>query len=172
MRILYFVFLFLFCSIPFTGRAQDQSPDRDLILKAASDILGRVPYCALITLDSAGQPQARTMEPFPPEDDFVIWLGTNPKSRKVAEIKNDPRVTLYYQDLSGNGYVVITGRAVLVNDAKEKEKHWKEKWARFYPDRDSSFLLIKVIPKTLEVVSYEHGLTGDKISWRAPHVVF
>jgi len=42
-------------------------------------------------------------------------------------------------------------------------------WARFYPDR-SDYLLIKVIPKTLEMVSYQHDLTGDKVTWRAPHI--
>ncbi len=169
MRFIYFTFFYLLYSTLITVRAQEPAPDKDLIFKAASDIINRVPYCALITLDETGQPQARTMEPFQPDENLTIWFGTNRKSRKVTEIKNDSRVTVYYGEDSGNGYVVITGKAVLVDDAKEKETRWKEKWSQFYPDR-SNYVLIKVIPETLEVVSYEHGLTGDTITWRAPHV--
>jgi len=47
----------------------------------------------LITLDKDGAPRARTMDPFPVEDDFTVWFGTNSNSRKVVQIKNDPRVT-------------------------------------------------------------------------------
>ncbi len=169
MHITRLILLCLFCSILLPGRAQQPATDTARIFKAATDIIHRVPYCALITLDEKGQPQARTMEPFPPEENFVIWFGTNRNSRKVREIKNDPRVTVYYQDGSGNGYVVITGIALLVDDPEQKEKHWNEHWARFYPDR-SDYLLIKVIPKTLEMVSYQHDLTGDKVTWRAPHI--
>ena len=170
MRFIHFALACLLCSILTTSWAQERVPDKDLIFKAAADIIKRVPNCALITLDEMGQPQARTMDPFPPEENFVIWFGTTLNSRKVSEIKNDPRVSIYYGEASGNGYVVLAGAAVLVDDSMAKEKYWKEKWERFYPDRKATYLLIKVIPKMLEVVSYEHGLTGDTITWRAPNI--
>ncbi len=28
----------------------------------------------------------------------------------------------------------------------------------------------KISATTIEVVNYEHGLTGDKVTWRAPHL--
>ena len=46
--------------------------------------------CALITLDSEGRPRVRVMDPFIPENDFTVWFGTNPKTRKVEQIKNNP----------------------------------------------------------------------------------
>lgn len=169
MRFFHFALACLLCSILTTSRAQEQLPDKELISKAAADIIQRVPNCALITLNETGQPQARTMDPFPPEENFVIWFGTNRNSRKVSEIRNDPRVSIYYGEASGNGYVVINGTAVLVDDTIAKEKYWKKEWERFYPDR-SNYLLIKVIPENLEVISYEHGLSGDSVSWRAPNI--
>lgn len=150
--------------------AQDEKNINEQLITAARDIIETSKYCALITLDSSGHPQARTMQPFPPDDEMIIWFGTNPKSKKVKEIKNDPRITLYYGDPSGDGYAVITGTALLVNDPKEKEKRWMDEWDAFYPDKEESYLLIKVIPSSLEVVSYEHGLTGDSITWKAPSV--
>ena len=99
--------------------------NHDTLIAAARDIIETAQYCALITLDKTGHPQARTMQPFPPDDEMIIWFGTNPLSKKVKEIESDSRVTLYYGDPSGGGYVVITGTAFLVNDPKEKEKRWK-----------------------------------------------
>ena len=170
MRVKYFLITSLLCNALIMCQAQESVSGDELLLKAASEIIGQVKYCALITLDESGHPQVRTMEPFPPEENFIIWFGTNKNSRKVVEIKNDPRVTVYYGDPSGNGYVVITGTAFLVDDPKEKEKRWMEHWEQFYPDRDANYLLIKVIPQRLEVVSYKHGLTGDSVSWRAPRI--
>lgn len=167
MRIILLPFMCLLCILASTCRAQ--GTDKDQISAAASEIIGKEKYCALITLDISGHPQARTMEAFPAEENFVIWFGTNKNSRKVTEIKNDPRVSVYYGDPTGNGYVVIKGDAVLVDDPKEKEKHWMEHWEQFYTDRESNYILIKVIPQRLEVVSYKHGLTGDTITWRAPN---
>jgi len=171
MRFIHLLLAFLMCSVSITNQAQEATSDKDPIFKTALDLINRVPYCALITLDETGQSQARTMEPFPPDENFIVWFGTNRESRKVKEIEHDPRVAIYYGEGSGNGYVVITGNAFLVDDAKDKENRWKKKWERFYPDR-TNYLLIKVIPKTLEVVSYEHDLTGDTITWRAPNIDF
>jgi general stress protein 26 len=154
----------------FESNAQDEEDNSDLIVTAAKELIQETNYCALITLDSTGHPQVRTMEVLPIEEDFTVWFGTNKNSRKVKEVENDPRVTVYYADPSGNGYVVLTGTAVIVDDKKKKEEYWKDDWDQFYPDREKIFILIKVVPDRLEVVSYKHGITGDSITWRAPSV--
>ncbi len=114
----------------------------------------------------------RVMDPFPPESDFIVWFGTNPKSRKVSQIKKNPNVTLYYLEKDASGYVVIHGIAQLVNDQKEKEKRWKNEWDAFYPNKSESYLLIKVSPISMEVISYKHGIVGDSLTWQPPFVVF
>lgn len=128
--------------------------------------------CALITLDREGRPQARTMDPFPPENDLTVWFGTNPKSRKVEQIKNDPRVALYYLEGDESGYVTIHGKAQIVNDKAEKEKRWKEEWEAFYQNRADEYVLIKVTPESMEVVSYSRGIVSTAPNWAAPTVRF
>jgi hypothetical protein len=49
---------------------------------------------ALITVDSLGVSHVRAMDPFLPEDNFTVWMGTNPKSSKVAQIKKNSSVSL------------------------------------------------------------------------------
>lgn len=70
-RRLYVGFLFiLFVSLSGISKciAQEKhtaAANRDSIILAARDIIGQLKYCALITVDSVGVPQARTMNPFP-----------------------------------------------------------------------------------------------------------
>ena len=86
----------------------------------------------------------------------------NPKSRKVNEIRSNPKVTLYHTGNKEEGYVSLIGTAGLVNDQSKKDSLWKDKWSMFYKDRKENYLLIKVIPKKLEVLDYKHGIFGNK----------
>ncbi len=150
------------------ARAQVPSPDR--IAPAARGIMERARYAAFITVDSAGGPQARTVDPLLSDTGFVVWIGTNPRTRKVAEIRRNPSVALYWFDQSVGGYVTIRGRALLVQDPDEKARQWKPEWRPFYPDRSRDFVLLKVVPLRLEVVSPRDGVSGDSLTWRPPTV--
>lgn len=138
----------------------------------AREVIVASKNCALITVDSLGVANARAMDPFLPEEDFTIWMGTNPKSQKVKEIKSNSKVTLYYFDKEDPGYVTIQGTATLVDSQKVKEKFWKEEWKNFYKDRKTNYLLIKVVPSKLNVISEKYGILGDSITWKSPIVRF
>ena len=128
-------------------------------------------YAGLITLDASGRAQARTVDPFAPDSLMTVWFATNPKTRKVDEIRRDARVTLYYFDATSEGYVTLIGRARIVTDEAEKAKRFKPEWKGFYPDRDSSYMLVEVTPERLEVVSVTDAIQGDAATWRPPAVV-
>lgn len=168
------LFLFLFI-LPFNGLSQKQNTNDSLnqkLLNVAREIMVSAKTCALITVDKQNQPRTRMMDPFVPEKDFTVWLGTNPKSRKVTQIKNNPKVTLYYLDESNSGYVTLHGKAELVSSLDMKEKKWKENWEAFYPDKKENYLLIKVIPESIEVISYTHNIISTKENWLPPIVHF
>ncbi|MBT8260718.1 MAG: pyridoxamine 5'-phosphate oxidase family protein [Flavobacteriaceae bacterium] len=150
---------------------QNDSAEEKLII-AAEEIMKEAGTCVLITLDKYSNPMVRIMDPFLPESDFTVWFGTTSKSRKVQQIKNNPTVTLYYQDSDDSGYVVIHGNAQIVNDKKEKEKRWKESWEDFYPNDREGYTLIKVSPKWMEILSTTRGILGDPITWKTPTVIF
>jgi general stress protein 26 len=151
-----------------------QTPERAKIVAAAEEIMKKARFCGLVTLGRDGHPQARVVDPFEPERDLTVWIATNPITRKVDEIRADPRVTLYYFDPSGPGYVTLLARAELVTDSAEKARHWKEEWAAFYADknRGEDFILIRCKPIRLELVSYGHGLMNDPGTWRPVTVEF
>jgi general stress protein 26 len=142
--------------------------ERARSLAVARQIVQKARYCAFVTNGRDGQPQARVVDPLPPEPDFTIWIGTNPVTRKVAEIRADPRVTLFYFDAASKGFVTILGSAELVSDPVEKERRFKADWAPFYRDahRGADFLLVRVRPKRLEIVSEADGIVNDPATWR------
>ena len=146
--------------------------ERDSAIAAAREIIGMQTYCALITVDSSGQPHVRTMNPFPPEKDMTVWIATNSRTRKAREIHDNPRVCLYYADHSqASGYVAITGKATLVDDMNEKLKRKRGYWDQAFPDW-KYLVLIKVVPERLEVVNYKRGMLNDTLTWSAPSVTF
>ena len=56
----------------FTLKAQEEIqviPNRGKIISVAKEIIKAARYCALITIDSTGQPHVRTMDPFSPDTD-------------------------------------------------------------------------------------------------------
>lgn len=161
--------------IPLTGFGQhdvlSDSANAKLI-KAAREIITATGICTLITLDEDGGARARAMDAFTPDKNFIIWFGTNPNSRKVSQIQNDPKVSLYYFDKATASYVMIFGEAQIIDNAAEKESHWKEAWKTFYPDYPDGYRLIKVTPEWMEVVSESRGITGDPLTWQPPIVLF
>lgn len=146
--------------------------NRDELLAAARQVIAGARYAALISNDSTGFPQARTVDAIAPDSLFVVWIGTNPRTRKVGEIRRDPRVTLYWFDAGRGAYVTLRGHARLVSDPSAKQQHWKPEWQAFYPDRAKDFLLIEVRPERLEIVSPGQGIVGDAVAWRPPAVSF
>ena len=152
--------------------AQQANLSRDTLIAAAREIMTTTRYCALITAGRDGRSHARTMDAFVPEADMTVWLATNPRSRKVAELRRNPKVTLYYFDRESAAYVTIYGTASLVNDKGEKARRWKDDWKTFYPDRDKSYLLIRVTPERLEVVNVNKGIVGTSPTWQPLSVDF
>ena len=147
-----------------SGNAQQSSAQ----IAAAYDVMRVARYCTLITIGSDGQPQARIVDPLIAESEGAIWIATNPLTRKVDEIKRDPRVTLMFFNAAANEYVTVHARAVVVTDVKRKAAHWKPEWQPFYKERTtgSDFMLFEVKPFRLEVSSPRHKLNNDPKTWR------
>jgi len=155
---------------PTTSAASPSDDERARLIAAAREIMGAQTYCALITLDEAGRPQVRTMNPFPPEEDMTVWIATNTRSRKVREMRRDPRVSLYYADhAKATGYVTLTGHAVLVEDMQEILKRKRAYWDQAFPGL-KNLLLIKVVPERLDVLNYKAGTQTDPETWRTPSI--
>lgn len=151
---------------------QDSPSEETKYKEVALEIINAATTCSLVTMDEQGFPMARMMQTLPTEIDFVVWLATKPNCRKVSQIKENNKVSLYYSEANDMGYVCLQGQAVLVNDNEVKKEHWKEEWQAYYPNIEKDMILIKIIPKTMEVVSYTNGLISIQEDWAAKKVKF
>lgn len=161
--------LLFFTTILFSQNSDTESNEADRRISVAKEIMIEAGLCAMVTQDSTGQVNIRTMQPFPPEEDLIVWFGTNALSRKVQDIQTSNNIVLYYAATDASGYVVLHGKAALINNEIDKQKYWMESWADFYPDR-SQYLLIKFVPESLEILSTKHNITSDSPSWSVPTI--
>jgi general stress protein 26 len=168
IRLIFLSLLTLFSASTVLGQA-----DRARVLDAARDVMQKARYCTLITLHQ-GQAQARVVDPFEPDQAMTIWMATHRLTRKVSEIRRNPRVTLHYFDTDRMAQVTLVGRAKIVDDPAEKKKRWKADWSPFYKDenRGSDYLLIRFTPQRLEIFSEAHELRNDPVNWRPVTITF
>lgn len=120
-------FLTFACVVIFTAVFSSElnaqtTVNRDTLIVATQEIIRETTYCALVTMDSTGQPQVRTMNPFPANNELLV---------------------------------------------KMKRDYWNG-----IPNWQDIFVLIKVVPRTLEVINYKHGLNNDPNTFKAPSITF
>lgn len=149
-------------------------PSRGEILTVSREIIKHARYCTFVTVGADGHPQARIVDPLSPDEDFTIWLATNPLTRKVGEVQRDRRVTLSCFDAASSSYVTLLGHATIVTDAAERSRRWKPEWTPFYPGGASgaNVLLIRINPVRLEIVSPDRGMGGDPQTWLPTTISF
>ncbi len=171
---LFFLPFFYTCSTTTIDKSKlrkDFTDEEMKIIDLSKEIINNCYYGTFITINKSGQPKARVMEPFEPDENMEIWMATNPKSRKVNEIKNNSKATLHYFDKNNMGYVSFYGNAYIVNNEKIKTAKWKKGWERFYKNQKEDYLLIRFVPDSLELISISKGYTGNKNTWKPGGVV-
>jgi general stress protein 26 len=145
---------------------------RDSLLAAAKDIISQTTYCGLVTVDADGQPQTRTMNPFPVGDDFVVWFATSRSSTKVKELKDNPKVSVYFADHGkAIGYVNLSGTATVIDDKELLVKMKREYWNGI-PNWQDIFVLVKIEPKSMQVINYKYDINNDPQTFKAPTIQF
>ncbi len=153
-----------------TNKPKTFNKDELALLAIARKVIDSAYFATVITTNDKGEAKARIMEPFEPEKDFSIYLATNPKTRKLKELKQNNSMTLHYFDRDNPGYVTLIGKAQVVQDSLTKVKYFKKGWEAFYANRTDAYTLIKFIPKELELISIRDKKTGRKTDWK-PEIV-
>ena len=170
---MFFLGTFLSMTMEVSAQENQSTSIRDSVIIAAKDIMGMQHYCALITLDSTGLPDVRTMNPYPVEDDMIIWMATNRLSGKAKEILYNPNVCVYFADhKNASGYVAVNGKAEIIDDKDLLVKKKREYWEQAVPDWQNVLVLIRIVPQKMEVVNYKYKLYGNPVTWKAPSIEF
>lgn len=122
--------------------------------KIVSIMKGNYLYANLATCDG-DQPRVRTVSPVV-EDDMSIWVTTRSTSRKVKQLRQNPKICLaFVEPPGGDKAVTVIGEALIISDIQKKRRVWKlapfdlyEYWPNG-PDSDD-FCLLKIVIKRIE----------------------
>ena len=96
-------------------------------------------------------------------EDYLILFGTNTSSNKVAHIRANPKVSVYYCDPGDYRGLTLIGDAVIEDGMEIKEALWDPDWTFYYPGgiEDPDFSVISLRPikaryyHRLEVCDFE-----------------
>ena len=113
-------------------------------------------YSNLITIDESGCPKGRMMENMPLGDDLVFWFATGAQSKKVEEIKKNPKASVFVYRPGDHSSISVMGNAEVVTSDVIRSEKWKEKWTAFWKGgpADPNYNLIKVVPKKIVYLDF------------------
>jgi general stress protein 26 len=114
------------------------------LLAGAAKTMASVRYCWLMTSAEDGvhaRPMGR-LPAEPGEDALTVRFLADGRSRKVAEIRRCGRVTAIYEHQPSDGYVAVTGTAVLQDDPTVVCRRWRRGYEAYFPsDADRAHAL-------------------------------
>lgn len=124
-------------------------------------------YCLMVTAAEDG-PAARVLEPFAPRDG-LIRLGTDPASRKVADIRRTGRCLLVYQDDRRRACVTLDCEATVQTEGHLPFKPaWRSFWAA---GPDQTYVAITCRPVALEAWSATAVIAPEPFGRRSARLV-
>ena len=169
--------ILLFLSLTLTHLQQAPSPPPQGELRVAEQsarvstaldqILVKDPNGALVTIDAEGRPRVRTVAVHVESQPLRFWIATRPTTRKLEQIRANPRVALYFSIDSEESYASVMGTGVIHDDeAKKQRVRWQtdDVLDELYPDFPDDYVLIEIIPSWIEVGG--QGATYDDSTWR------
>ena len=127
------------------------------------ELMGRSDMVFVTTIDEDGLPQSRVMfnlrnrKAFPGltglyeghDEDFLVYLGTNTSSGKMAQIQENPAICLCYSDNSEYRSLMLSGHVEIVRDPELKSQLWQDGWEIYYPQgpTDPDFTVLRLRPR-------------------------
>lgn len=121
--------------------------------------------CQLTTIDSAGYPHTSAMlnlryakeyptlvDLFKEDSDFVLYMSTGMQSPKIARIRANPKVCVYFCDTNQLVGLMLGGEIEIITDRKLKNRIWQKGWTMYYPKGpdDSTYGIIKLVPSIVK----------------------
>jgi general stress protein 26 len=141
----------------------------DNLLKAASSAIASAKYCWLATPGEGGLVNARPMGRTPrasDDDELLIRFVTDGRSRKIAEIRSNAKVTVIVQKEAEDAYFTLLGDAEIRPRACEDARFWRDGYRVYfpYPGDVESAAFVEVRVRRLEL--WMRGVTPEPFGLR------
>ena len=127
--------------------------DRGEAINALAQKAKGVRIAMLTTIGADGTPRCRPMGTREVGPEGELWFFTYEDSRKVRDVRDNPRVSLGYADHEDGLWVSVAGTAELVSDRAKAKELWSPFLRAFFPDGpdDPRIVLLRVTPEEGEI---------------------
>ena len=104
------------------------------------------------TVDSEGRLHSRPMTSQENDFDGTLWFLTNAHSLKISEVERDHDVNISFVNHGDNHYISMSGKAIVVKDAKNVKELWSPAYKTRFPNGpdDPNITLVKVTVERAE----------------------
>ena len=129
------------------------------VVAVAKATLDTADFCFLTTQGESEPTSTRLMQHFKPDADLTVWFGTSLTSRKVREIRRNPRVTVACLDPTRPAYAVLVGTVTIEELTEQWRRYWREDWQTFWPEGPSGrdYVPLRFTCERVEVLSFAVG---------------
>ena len=134
--------------------------------KKVFDVIKKLKGHAYLATCQGRQPVVRSISPILDER-MNIWIATFATSRKVKQIRRNPKICLYFvAQPNGNRGACVLGRAVITKSPRVKQRAWAAAHydlSGYFPAGPASkaFCLLKIVPRIVEW--WPNWKTGRKV---------
>ncbi len=92
------------------------------------------------------------------ENPYNLYFFCMKNSQKIVEIKSDNRVAISYQDKETGVNLHILGKATLIDQPKEMQKHWDKKLNVWWQKEENTDGICMIIVK---IEKFRYWTIGD-----------
>lgn len=105
-------------------------------LRTVGVLLDKAEYGFFISQSADGWSSARYVQPITEwiDGELRIWVGTSASSRKIAETRANPQITMAFGNDGSGANLIVYGAAEISRDPVLCRKYWKPAWRLFFPD--------------------------------------
>ena len=128
------------------------------VITAAKELIAADRPFVLATVDQDGAPQVRWMGAVMLEEPLICYMAAFSESRKMVQLKGDPRAQLMFQSEEFGRVATLSGTAEMVENADTKHRAWDAMpgCAKYFPGPDApEFGLIKFVCERVELLDME-----------------
>ena len=80
-----------------------------------------------------GYPHIKTMIKMENEGIKVVWFSTNTSSKRITQIQQDPKVSVYFLDDDKWAGLMLVGEVEIKQDEDSRIRFWREGNEKYYP---------------------------------------
>ncbi len=134
------------------------------VVEKCVELIEESQVAILSTIDSRGFPDTRAVfnlrcrEKFPKQiknfkkysRSLAAFFTTNNSSGKMAQIRENNCVSVYFCNAWNSFGVMILGTIDIIEDKRLKNEFWQDDWVQYYPGgkNDEDYVLLKFNPQS------------------------